>query len=621
MRRTVRGNGCWALGWALLVVTAAVVTAEAGTTGKTKDTAVVAAQRGNTPIPVLVRIDTEAIETVAATLKARGAAIERRLPGASALRITLHPKDFDAVLALPGVRGLSADATVRAAGASKKSGSSFTTTSKTTDSTTSTATATTASWSTWFADWSASTQQSSALFGALGTQWTTAKGAGVRVAIIDSGIDGAAPEFAGRVVDFYDFTSGGRRVTATDAYGHGTHIAGLIGAAGSTFRGVAPEVEFIGLKVLDATGQGRTSDVLAALEFVTQNKRRLGIDIVNLSMGHPILEPAATDPLVQAVERAVAAGLIVVASAGNIGQHPETMAIGYAGITSPGNAPSAITAGSLDLHGTADRRDDTVSPFSSRGPTWYDGLVKPDIVSPGHGLFAVNADGSTLGTSSTLSSSGAAAKLYGTSMAAATTTGVVALLLESNRTAFPEAGRDLPANAVKAVLQYTSVAVQEAAAGADYDLLTAGAGGINALGAITLASRLDPGAPSGTWWLTTGLDERTTLAGVATPWTRRIIWGDTVLNGQGIYANAPAWQADIVWGDTLVWGDSLVWGDLFIWGENVVSATAFVWSESVVWGDGLVTIDGQSLVWGDTLIWGESLVWGDTLIWGASTTP
>ena len=67
VRGTVRSNGCWALGLALLVVTAAVVTAEAGTTGKTKDTAVAAAQRGNTPIPVLVRIDTEAIETVAAS--------------------------------------------------------------------------------------------------------------------------------------------------------------------------------------------------------------------------------------------------------------------------------------------------------------------------------------------------------------------------------------------------------------------------------------------------------------------------------------------------------------------------------------------------------------------------
>ena len=78
------------------------------------------------------------------------------------------------------------------------------------------------------------------------------------------------------------------------------------------------------LKVLDENGQGYTSDVINAIEFVTKHKSRLGIDIINLSLGHPILEPAATDPLVQAVEAAVRAGIVVVAAAGNVGVSPST---------------------------------------------------------------------------------------------------------------------------------------------------------------------------------------------------------------------------------------------------------------------------------------------------------
>ena len=138
-------------------------------------------------------------------------------------------------------------------------------------------------------------------------------------------------------------------------------------------------------------GGGYTSDVIEALDLAVRYKQLVGIDIINLSLGHPIYEPAATDPLVQAVERAAAAGIVVVASAGNVGMNPETGEIGYAGITSPGNAPSALTVGSMGTAGTLERSDDTVSPFSSRGPTWYDGFSKPDVLAPGQGLVAISA--------------------------------------------------------------------------------------------------------------------------------------------------------------------------------------------------------------------------------------
>ena len=124
-------------------------------------------------------------------------------------------------------------------------------------------------------------------------------------------------------------------VNPYDDYGHGTHVSGLIASKGARsqniYSGVAPNARIISLKALDSVGQGLTSDVIAAIEFATLNKQALGIDVINLSLGHPILEPAASDPLVRAVEAAVRAGIVVVVSAGNIGRNITTGVSGYGG--------------------------------------------------------------------------------------------------------------------------------------------------------------------------------------------------------------------------------------------------------------------------------------------------
>ena len=225
--------------------------------------------------------------------------------------------------------------------------------------------------------------------------------------------------------------------------------------------------------------------VSAGIDFAVANKNLWWLDVINLSLGHPILEPAATDPLVQAVERAVRAGIVVVVSAGNIGRNPQTGEVGYAGITPPGNAPSVITVGALDTRHTTTRQDDVVPAFSSRRPTWYDGLAKPDLVAPGAQLVANVSSSSSLYQTNpylvvdTVKVGGdpiAYMRFSGTSMAAAVTTGVVAQMIQANRETWGRGpglnGRKavppLSPNTVKAILQHTALVLP------DCDVLTQG---------------------------------------------------------------------------------------------------------------------------------------------------
>ncbi len=161
-----------------------------------------------------------------------------------------------------------------------------------------------------------------------------------------------------------------------------------------------------------------------------------------------------------------AKGIVVVVSAGNFGINRKTGLPGYAGIASPGNAPSALTAGAARTFNTVTRVDDRVAPYSSRGPSWYDGFAKPDFVAPGDNLLSVAAAGSALRLAQEQrGNTGNYMRLSGTSMAAGVTSGVVALVLHANR--------DLTPNTVKAVLEYTSIPVLDDD-GSRFDALVAG---------------------------------------------------------------------------------------------------------------------------------------------------
>lgn len=307
-------------------------------------------------------------------------------------------------------------------------------------------------------------------------------GRGVRVAVIDSGLQPHLDLPASRIAAFVDFVNG--RSEPYDDNGHGTHVAGIIAgsgvSSGGQFTGAAPEAEIVALKVLDSTGAGTTSTVIAALEWVSANADAYNIRIVNLSVGHPVFEPASADPLVVAVETFSREGVVVVVSAGNMGLDRTTGRPVYQSVTSPGDAPSAITVGAVHRHGTLLRSDDTVADFSSRGPTSFEHGVKPDVVAPGYATTSLEAPGSYLrATYPYLEVSPGYLRLSGTSMAAPVVAGAAALMLEGNPS--------LSANTVKAVLQFTAQRIPNA------DALTQGAGEINMAGAVRLAGLINPG--------------------------------------------------------------------------------------------------------------------------------
>jgi len=465
-------------------------------------------------------------------------------------------------------------------------------------------------------------------FNAFGETSNVSGGAAIGIAVVDSGIEPGI-DFGDRITHFYDFTDGDIRATSpSDGYGHGTHVAGL---AASQYVGVAPNARLIGLKVLNSQGRGTTDDVVRAIEFAVTNKAVLGIDVLNLSLGHPIFEPAATDPLVQAVEHATRAGIAVVVSAGNFGMSSKSGQTGYAGIASPGNSPSALSVGATRTFNTVTRADDRVAPYSSRGPSWYDGFAKPDFVAPGDNLLSVAAAGSKLRLAQEArGNTGDYMRLSGTSMAAAVSTGVAALVLQANHGLTP--------NALKAVLEFSAISVNDDA-GQAYDALTQGAGQIEIAGAVALARSINPNVGVGGSWLSSSVTPSTSIGGQAYAWTQSIIWGNRRVSGANLLSEQrPGWALSIVWGeglgdedDNIVWGnnfdddDNIVWGNSFDEDDNIVWGNNLVWGDdddNIVWGNSLAD-DDDNIVWGNNIVWGERLLGmslddDDNIVWGNS---
>src|SRR5256885_7461728 len=242
-----------------------------------------------------------------------------------------------------------------------------------------------------------------------GTNTKGLDGTAIGIAILDSGIDINHTAFLDRskncrVIVSRDFTGEGR---IDDPYGHGTHVASIAAGNGriSNFQyaGIATNANLINLRVLGATGSGTVSALLSALDWVLTNRTTYNIRVVNLSLGAPAVDSYINDPVCQAVRRLVDAGIVVVAAAGNLGKDAAGNKV-YGAIHSPGDEPSALTVGAANTFGTDYRSDDTVTTYSSRGPTrgyWtdaagvrhHDNLVKPDLVAPGNKIIDAQAAG------------------------------------------------------------------------------------------------------------------------------------------------------------------------------------------------------------------------------------
>ena len=461
---------------------------------------------------------------------------------------------------------------------------------------------------------------SGGLLGALlGTPAVNGKGIGV--AVVDSGI-ASHSALAGKVVAAVNFASG--EAGTTDGYGHGTHIAGIIAGSVTSSptplykNGVAPGAHLVNVRVLNRVGVGYTSDVIAGIQWVVANRVKYSIRVMNLSLGHPIQQPCTFDPLCLAAENAVAQGLVVVASAGNAGKDAEGRPV-LGSVSTPGNAPGVITVGALNTWNTVMRDDDTVTTYSSRGPTRYDMLLKPDVVAPGNKIVSLEAAGSYLASTYPMlhvagSGTNAYSMMSGTSMAAAMVSGGAALLLQSTPSLTPRH--------VKVGLQTTAEFMPEAG------LVAAGTGSVNLYSARQVLSGNDgllgilstllvggtPVTGSGFAYLKPGARLDQSASGMTRVFglidARRPGWG-----GRLSYTT----PSQIIWGETNMWtADQQI-----IWGEQVFNPA----SQQIIWGEQVYNPSGQQIIWGEQVYnpSGQQIIWGESdstnanqIIWGES---
>nr|WP_055527958.1 S8 family serine peptidase [Streptomyces graminilatus] len=203
-------------------------------------------------------------------------------------------------------------------------------------------------------------------------------GKGVKVAVLDTGLDATHPDLQGQVIATKNFSTA---AGTNDAQGHGTHVASTIAGTGALsggkYKGVAPGAKLLIGKVLNDKGEGNDSGIMAGMEWAAEQ----GADVISLSLGGA--DTPGVDPMEATVNRlSETKGVLFTIAAGNEGEQ------GSRTIDSPGAAADALTVGAVDGH-------DELASFSSTGPT-ADGALKPDVTAPGVGITAAAAKGSAL---------------------------------------------------------------------------------------------------------------------------------------------------------------------------------------------------------------------------------
>ncbi len=404
---------------------------------------------------------------------------------------------------------------------------------------------------------------------------TTLNGQGVGIAIIDSGVFTGHSAFTkSRFAFSKDFTGGNR--LSEDSYGHGSHMATLVGGSADfeegSYTGIAPGSRMLNLRVLDDNGRGSTRNIIAALDWCIANRTTYNLRIINMSLGTPAKDSYRNDPLCLAARRAHDADLIVVCSAGNVGKDKEGRKL-YGGIQSPGIDPSVITVGASNTFNTNKRSDDVVTTYSSRGPTrgyWtdaqgmrhYDNLIKPDLVAPGNRLIGAQSISGisgrpnrlvqlypALNTQIAANKWGRTMYLSGTSVAAPLVAGTAALMLQANPTLTP--------NLVKAILMYTAQPLS------GFNTLEQGAGQLNVDGAVKLA---------------------------------RLVRSNAALLANGaplLTSPLPNAPTSKITGETFVWGQGVITDYCFLYGSDLINYWQGMYSLSTVLSDATAIINGE----------------------------
>jgi serine protease AprX len=246
------------------------------------------------------------------------------------------------------------------------------------------------------------------------------------IAIVDSGVDGSAANLGARFLGQVDLTSLAPN-SPGDGWGHGTMVASLAGGADDRYAGIAPTANVVSLDVVNDLGEARTSDVIAAADWILQNGSANNVRVVNLSLQEALPSSFLYDPLDQAVEKLWQAGFVVVAAAGNYGVNGQESGVSYA----PANDPFVISVGAIDTNRSPDPKDDKAAPWSAYGYT-PDGFRKPELSAPGRYMIGGIPAGSGLalkgGQNPKLVKDGFL-QLSGTSFAAPIVSGAAAALI------------------------------------------------------------------------------------------------------------------------------------------------------------------------------------------------
>jgi serine protease AprX len=270
------------------------------------------------------------------------------------------------------------------------------------------------------------------------------QGQGIGIAIVDSGVttmkdfqvDPSVAKPDSRVVVQQSFNY--NAVASSDVYGHGTHVAGIAAGSGylsnGAYTGIAPKANIISLRVSDDTGKSYESDVVAALQWIYDNRSAYNIRVVNLSLNSTVPVSYHQSPLDAAVEILWFNGVVVVVSAGNY-----STGAGNPILSAPANDPFVITVGAIDEKGTSKRTDDVWANFSAIGNT-QDGFYKPEIHAPGKNIVSVlnNAGQWSSLYPERVVMNGDYFRLSGTSMSAPMVAGVAALLLQDEPNLTPD---------------------------------------------------------------------------------------------------------------------------------------------------------------------------------------